>query len=157
MVLCLTCMSSVVAIIGGPITNHLGWRDMFVILLPFTVVGGIAICLFVPETQFRRDRSDLGHHPDIMDEIALQVEHSKEFVPEHQELEKGNALEPTLTSASTNSTTRRSYLQSLAIYTGTYSDTSLFKLVFVPFVTILNPAVIWVSQLRSRRLFNFRS
>lgn len=144
-------MSSVVSIIGGPITEHLGWRYMFIILLPFTVAGALSIFFLVPETQFRRNYGDLGRIPELMSDLTAQGQQAGDVKDCDHESQKDGSLQPTISVASNSSAQRKSYMQSLAIYTGTYSDSNLFILFLQPFLTLFNPAVIWVRT-RSQAL-----
>ncbi|OJD32196.1 major facilitator superfamily [Diplodia corticola] len=136
MVLCLTCMSSLVAIIGGPITARLGWRYMFIVHLPFAVAGALAVFFFVPETQFRRRDQDgrLPAHGPGPDAYA-----DTEQRPDKRE---GNVkcLESVDVAAPRP---EKSYLRSLALYNGSFTDESPIKLSIAPLVVLVNPAVFW--------------
>jgi MFS family permease len=54
-VLTLACMASLVSIISGVITENLGYRDLFTILLPFQVAGFLGTVFLLPESQFQRE------------------------------------------------------------------------------------------------------
>lgn len=135
MVLCLTCMASLVAIIGGPITSRLGWRYMFIVHLPFAIVGALIVFFLVPETQFRRrDRNGRlsTYSPDAYANTEKVQGKRSEDVKR-------------IESVDVATIPKRSYLQNLAPYNGSFTDESPFKLVIAPLVVLLNPAVFWVS------------
>ncbi|KGO43025.1 Major facilitator superfamily domain, general substrate transporter [Penicillium expansum] len=138
MTIALTCLASAVNIISGPITQNLGWRYMLIIHLPFVAASWILTFFFIPETQFRRSSANLAR---------IQVpEHrtdSKEKIEEGSEVfEEENVGEQRTVYPSTN-VSKKTYLQNLAIFSGTYTDISLPKLIVAPFVVLHNPGVIW--------------
>ncbi|KAL1615290.1 hypothetical protein SLS54_009069, partial [Diplodia seriata] len=133
MVLCLTCMSSLVAIIGGPITSRLGWRYMFIVHLPFAIIGALAVFFLVPETQFRcRDREGRlpAHSPDA-------------YTGSEQRPYKSEGNVERIESVSVATIPQKSYLQNLALYNGSFTDESPVKLAVAPLAVLLNPAVFW--------------
>lgn len=113
---------------------------MLIIHLPFVAASWILTFFFIPETQFRRSSANLAR---------IQVpEHrtdSKEKIEEGSEVfEEENVGEQRTVYPSTN-VSKKTYLQNLAIFSGTYTDISLPKLIVAPFVVLHNPGVIWVS------------
>ncbi|KFY24083.1 hypothetical protein V491_02292, partial [Pseudogymnoascus sp. VKM F-3775] len=131
LVLCLTCMSSVVSIVSGPITERLGWKYMFIIHLPFVAAGAIAVLFYLPETQFR---SALPEQRTVEEMLSGSL---KGPIVEHNQTVSNDAV-----LEETQAYHKKTYVQSLAIFNGTYSS-SFFKLLLAPFVMILNPAVLW--------------
>ncbi|KAJ5513438.1 hypothetical protein N7463_002990 [Penicillium fimorum] len=128
-----TCIISLVSILGGTIAEHLGWRYVFIIHLPLTVLGLLSVFFFLPETQFKGTRLD-AFSPEAMaqaDEKEMtKISHGhEENLTEHSEPEFAE--------------TKKTYFQELSIFSGTYTDTNLLQLVFAPFAVIINPAVIW--------------
>ncbi|PVH86265.1 MFS general substrate transporter [Cadophora sp. DSE1049] len=133
-VLTLTCLVSLVAIIGGPITEHLGWRYLFIIYLPFSVVGAVAAFFFLPETQYRRDV------------VPESKEGSGSAKQEHTHVElgaNGIIVEGDGGTASSSTEKKKTFVQELALFSGVYTETGLFKLFLAPFATLLNPSVVW--------------
>ncbi|KAJ5774425.1 hypothetical protein N7457_009321 [Penicillium paradoxum] len=130
-----TCIISLVSIFGGTIAEDIGWRYVFIVHLPFTVIGLISIILFLPETQYQGSRDN---RPSP--EARMQVEDKGGIESSHQHDERPNEE---VLAASSLRETKKSFVQGLAIYSGTYSDTNLIKLVFAPFAMLLNPAVVW--------------
>jgi MFS family permease len=152
MILTLTCLASVVSIVGGHITQHLGWRYLFVIHLPFVVTGALSIFFLLPETQFKRPPGYMGSLEATMDELTAAAESKRDVHAYDSQNEGGNEnntlndLElsrPVTTGSSAEQ--KKSYLQELALYTGVYSETSFLKLLMAPIAAVLNPAVAWVS------------
>lgn len=143
MVLTLTCMSSVVAIVGGPITNHYGWKYMFIIYLPFVCVGFLTVFFGVPETQFRRTMQVSASEAIPGLPSAAEVKGAADVT--HEEHKDSGELEASRTNSSSRNPPK-TYKQRLSLYTGTYTEEDLFRLLLAPFITLLNPAVIWVGS-----------
>lgn len=152
--LTLTCIASLVSIIGGPITANLGWRYLFIIHLPFVVVGAIGIFFFLPETQYIRtstasvtQQQQAGQSSELPDESSVGSK-----IVQAEKIEDINSADtktqaPESNSGSSSPTMRKKrYVQELALFSGTYTDESIIKLLFTPLAVLLNPAVIWVSS-----------
>ncbi|KAL2701750.1 hypothetical protein AAEP93_006048 [Penicillium crustosum] len=125
-----TCIISLVSILGGVIAEGLGWRYLFLIHLPFTVVGMLSVFFFLPETQWQARRSHIASPEEptqTEDKETANVSHG------HDE----NVSESSLMEA------KKTFMQELAIFSGTHPETNLLRLVFAPFAVIINPAVIW--------------
>ncbi|KAJ5959580.1 uncharacterized protein N7479_006730 [Penicillium vulpinum] len=124
-----------ISILGGAIAESLGWRYVFIIHLPFTVVGLLSVVFFLPETQWK------GTRPDILSrEAAAQTEDKEMTKISHGHEE--NFTESSLTEDSLTES-KKTFVQELAIFSGTHTETNLLRLVFAPFAVIINPAVIW--------------
>ncbi|OQE39382.1 hypothetical protein PENCOP_c007G07340 [Penicillium coprophilum] len=124
-----TCIISLVSILGGVIAEGLGWRYVFIIHLPFTVVGLLSVILFLPETQWKGTRNDhsLEAAAQAGDKEMTKIDHGhEENVPE------SSSTEP-----------KETFIQGLAIFSGIHTDVNLLRLIFAPFFVIINPAVIW--------------
>lgn len=128
-----TCIISLVSILGGVIAEGLGWKYVFIIHLPFTVVGLLSVFFFLPETQWKGSRSH------ISSESADQAEDKEMASVSHGHEE--NLSESSLPEA------KKTFMQEIAIFSGTHTDANLLRLVFAPFAVIINPAVIWVGIL----------
>ncbi|KAH7390193.1 serine/threonine kinase 16 [Cadophora sp. MPI-SDFR-AT-0126] len=164
-VLTLTCLVSLVAIIGGPITENLGWRYLFIIYLPFSVVGAVAAFFFLPETQYRRESDKIDIVPEErsvsvrngqqagQDDVDTTANLKRESRSgngstklEHTHVESkgekmGEGAAITVSSSSTEK--KKTFVQELALFSGVYTETGLFKLLLAPFATLLNPSVVW--------------
>lgn len=103
---------------------------MFIINLPFVLVGAIGVFFWLPETQFK---SALAEQPTIQD---VSEAHIKEISLKHVEASEITERQPAYVI--------KPYLQSLALTSGVYPG-SFFKSLVAPFVTAINPAVIWVN------------
>lgn len=156
-ILTLTCLVSLVAIIGGPITENLGWRYLFIIYLPFSIVGAVAAFLFLPETQFRREvgREDVGPEESIhvpkgtRDRVTGVEEGSSPEKMKHAHVESGGEMKLVEGSTSTVVSTteeKKTFVHELALFSGVYTETGLFKLFLAPFATLLNLSVVWVCK-----------
>ncbi|GME65294.1 putative mfs transporter protein [Neofusicoccum parvum] len=119
------------AVICGPITANLGWKYLFHIFIPFAAVECVMLFLFVPETQFNRDRR---YELDEISEDGAQVTQEKK---ESQHIE---ALEPSRPSIPPAKT----FWQQTAVFTGTYSNDNFLQLVIAPFAVCLNVAILWI-------------
>ena len=134
LVLALTCVSSLAAIIGGPITSHLGWRYMFIIHLPFTIVCMLGIIFFVPETQYWSRNSTTTGNGATSPVQATGSEKDGTFHIEQGREEVAESNPP-----------KKTYVQEIALLNGTFTDENLFTLIVAPLLTIFNPVVIWVG------------
>lgn len=132
------------AIIVGPIATNLGWRYLFHMLIPFVALEVILLYLFVPETNYNRDhRYDIDElsNENLAELAAIEDKRATKFEKEgNDDFEK---LEAIATTASTIPP-RKTYVQKLAIFTGTYSNDNLLQLVIAPFAVCTNLAVLWM-------------
>ena len=133
LVLTLACLSSFVAIIAGTGFEHLGARNLFVMLLPIQIFGGIGATLFLPETQFRRNEGAVAAAVSSSEEVKGK-DHGR-IVAETT----GNG-----SSATASAIPKRSFVQDLRVTSGTYSDENVVKLLAEIFIHLLNPAVFWI-------------
>lgn len=125
-VMMLTAISNAVSIIAGPISANLGWRYNFHILLPFVVFQFLGVILFCPETAYRRPSS-----PQTRDEkLRLQDATKKVENLEGVEHIESSPISPNLV--------KKTLLQRRAIYNGTFTDHSIFKMVIACLVILTN-------------------
>lgn len=149
-------VSNGVSIIAGPITANLGWNYNFYILIPFVVVQFILLVLFVPETTYRRD-----HIYDIDTNSALDLNRLGEVEKNARAHELEGSHEVDSTASTEDKTTpaarvpttasgyrapppKKTFLQSMALYTGTYSSDSVFKMVISSIAIMANLGASWV-------------
>ncbi|KAK0105303.1 hypothetical protein ONS96_004699 [Cadophora gregata f. sp. sojae] len=154
-ILTLTCLVSLVAIIGGPITENLGWRYLFIIYLPFSVVGAIAAFFFLPETQYRRHVETADVVPEeglvgkvtqeevVMKEESASGNRSAKQKREHSHVGSRRDKRGGGCSKQPSTEKKKTFVQELALFSGVYTETGLFKLFLAPFATLLNPSVLW--------------
>lgn len=122
------------ALVAGYIIELDGYRWTFGVCAMFFGVLMIAVIFFVPETAYRRDSAvpiigtdEKGPH------FKLGHEH-----PIHKEQE-----EATLRVGAQDSEEKQTYIQSLRIFTGRYSDAPAWKVFLRPVVMWFYPAVLW--------------
>jgi MFS family permease len=133
LVLTLACLSSFVAIIAGTGFEHLGARNLFVMLLPIQIFGALAAFFFLPESQFRRDLS-----PAAVSASERATEKASGTVTEE-------AAASTPNGVPSSAIPKRSFWQDLRLTSGIYNTNSMPKLLGEIFIHFLNPAVIWIQ------------
>lgn len=133
MVATLTCTPSIVSIIAGAMTQACGWQSLFVASLPFNIVALLGTVFLLPETQFRRSPPTRGTVGEKRVEMAPQG-------PEKPEL----SVVETAGTTSESRTSKKTYLQTLAPLSGTYTEKGILHLLSEIFVHLANPAVIWI-------------
>ncbi|KKY20767.1 putative mfs transporter [Phaeomoniella chlamydospora] len=139
MVLTLTCVSALAAIIGGPITEHLGWRYLFIIHLPFVVICCPATVFFLPETQYTRQvATPSASQGDVQKPPSSGLRDDKisdtMIVDRSREAAEDSLMLP-----------KKTFRQELSLYNGSYSQRNLVELAISPLLTLLNPSIMWVS------------
>lgn len=143
LILTLACLASFVAIIAGTGFQHLGARNLFVMLLPIQMFGGVGAFFFIPETQFIRPPTPT---PGAISTPPATTE-QKAPIGEQTERVDSNDSPP--------SPRANTFTEELRLYSGiVYSHDSTLKLLSEIFVHLVNPAVIWV-QLVSAVLVSF--
>jgi hypothetical protein len=131
------------AIIVGPIATNLGWRYLFHILIPFTALEVILLYFFVPETCYNRDhRYDIDElsQDNLQDLAAIEKRHAHMGEKESDDMVK---IE-TATSSPPGLRPKKTFVQELAIFTGTYSNDNFLQLTIAPFAVCTNLAVLWM-------------
>ena len=141
----INAIANIVGIIAGTITHHLGWRYCFWILLPLAMIQTILMALFVPETSFRRKSID---EPDsVLDaETGPSIDSTRPQVTNKrvQEISKGRFIEPEETliqRSAEDPPPRKSWLQELRLYNGTFVDDPLWRILLSFPVVLLNLGV----------------
>jgi MFS family permease len=132
----LNAASSLASIIAGQITDNLGWQWLFHMLQIFTLVQFILMFLFCPETTFLRDsKYDIDQVQDEKLEQLAKDEHRHEVQVEvsNGDTSSNGAVIPK----------KKTFYQRLAVYTGIYSHENVLKLIFGPFITLLNVGACW--------------
>ena len=115
----LNSASSLASIICGLVFANLGWLWLFHLYQIFLVIQFVAMFLFCPETTYIRDH--------IFDTDETGEATGKELAKsEHREV-AGFREVPS----------KKTFVQSLAVWTGVYSHDSFFKFLVGPFLTLL--------------------
>ena len=128
------------SIICGVITERINWQWLFHILQIFNVILAILIVFLCPETSYIRDSSyniDSVREENYEQLAALEQSRAQELAEE-----KGMARSQSRAGPH-RIPHKKSYVQSLALYTGSYSDENVLKLIVSPFVTLLNIGADW--------------
>ncbi|KAK4574964.1 hypothetical protein LTR86_000814 [Recurvomyces mirabilis] len=133
-------------LVSGYIIEDLGYKWTFGLCAILFGIFGIGIIFFVPETTFIRQQvtspilaktgiqdQERGAQNEKFDETEMHVEY-------HALPRKitGNGSGP---DASTEA--RHSFIRSMALYTGRYSDAKIWKIFCRPFVMFFYPCVFW--------------
>lgn len=139
-------MASLVSIISGVITENLGYGDLFTILLPFQVAGLLGSVFFLPESQFNREvRGVVAATPryDLDDKNSDQ-----DLELCHEETKADSVRNPSqhvpASQGTRNLPPKKTYLQTLAPFSGIYTDRNVFLILGEIFIHLLNPAVVWI-------------
>lgn len=128
----LNSASSLASIICGVVFADLGWLWLFHLFQVFLVIQFVAMFLFCPETTYLREaKLEL----DLVKEGQVEetVKEKRRVTVEHIDEAARPAAAPP----------KKTFVQSLAMFTGIYSRDSIFKFLFGPFITLLNPAACY--------------
>ncbi|KAB5569915.1 major facilitator superfamily domain-containing protein [Coniochaeta sp. 2T2.1] len=132
MVATLTCTPSIVSIIAGAMTQACGWQSLFVASLPFNIVGLLGTIFLLPETQYRRSTVPSR----AASEKAAEATQNNSDKAELSIVETARSSPP--------QKPKKTYTQTLAPLSGTYTEKGIPHLLFEIFVHLANPAVIWI-------------
>jgi len=137
----LNASSSLASIICGQVTAGLGWVWLFHLLQIFTIIQFILMFLFCPESAYIRDHAyDIDMVVEEKLEQLAETEHKREALtgapaPEGTPIEQTPSTRPI--------PAKKTFVQRLAVYTGSYSNDNVIKQLIGPFVTLLNPGACW--------------
>ena len=134
-------MISRASIICGVITERINWQWLFHILQIFNVILAVLIIFLCPETSYIRDNSyniDSAQEENFEQLAEIEQRRAQELDAEAKGIARtrstiGSHLVPH----------KKSFIQELALYTGSYSDENVIKLIISPFVTLLNIGADW--------------
>jgi MFS family permease len=126
----LGAISNFSSVICGPVAANLGWKYLFHLLIVFGGLQLILQFLFVPETQY-------NNPPESQPSTANSIQPKSSQTPSETVIEDiGTNQQLKIPKAS--------YISSLRIYTGSYSDENFFILALTPLLACTNLAVLWV-------------
>ncbi|KAK5169594.1 uncharacterized protein LTR77_005571 [Saxophila tyrrhenica] len=128
----LASVSNLASVVCGPITNSLGWKYLFHILDACLGFQLLLVFFFVPETAYERSES---------------LEIDRNAVDSYEEKASSVNVEKIEGRRNTDSSTlraKKTYWQSLAIWTGVHSDENLLALLAAPLLVNLNLAALWM-------------
>lgn len=130
----LSAVSNLSSVIAGPITFNLGWHYLFHILIAASGLQSILCFFFAPETSYIQGASFDQHLATGDEKTDVEVT----AVAEHLEAAVGAERPQT-----TQTRIKKTFWQELALYTGVYTQESLLKLIFGPFVCLTNLIALW--------------
>ncbi|KAK6389558.1 hypothetical protein LTR65_006730 [Meristemomyces frigidus] len=134
----LNAASSLASIICGQVFQSLGYLWLFHMFQIFCVLQFVLVVLFCPETTYIRD--ERYNTDTVVDEKYVELAH----IEGHGEKRTATVDAESLGRVRTaDIPKKKTFLQELAIFTGVYSSDSLFKFLFGPFLTLLNPAACY--------------
>lgn len=142
----LLCGIAGAGFISGYIIEDLGYQWTFWVCAILFGIFGVGILFYVPETTYIRPTvvSDILAKTGIQDQ-ERGAEHEtideKGVHVEHRELSSkitGNG-----SHANANAEQKMSYMSSLRLYTGRYSDAKVWKIFTRPIIMFFYPCVLW--------------
>ncbi len=128
----LNSASSLASIICGQVYQNLGWLWLFHLYQIFIVIQFVLMFLFCPETTYIRDsryNTDTVKNEKLQELAKIEQSHA-------QVTEVGATDQSDIPK-------KKTWTQELAVWTGSYSDDSIFKFLLGPFLTLLNPAACY--------------
>ncbi|KAF7189546.1 putative MFS-type transporter [Pseudocercospora fuligena] len=131
----LAAISNLTSVICGPITTNLGWHYLFHILDALLGFQLILVFFFVPETAY--ERSAKLEIDEIAEDISSSTTSSEK--PKTDEFEHTRSRTSSLPPPP-----KKTYVQSLAIFTGVHSDENVVHLLIAPFLCIVNLGAMWM-------------
>lgn len=138
----LNCSSIMASIVTGPITNSLGWRYLFYILIAAIGLQLVLVFFLVPETTYHRFSIDnVGEI--LAPSTKLPNSENIECIQDPHLEKLSNSDEQTAQVTAPDVPSRKSYAQSLAVYSGTYSNESWLSLFAGPFIACTNLGALW--------------
>jgi MFS family permease len=143
----LAAISNGVSIIAGVITANLGWHWNFHISLPFAALQMILTILFVEETSYNRRaiyEIDTAGSEENLEKLAevegRAAQHLEKRTAATADRDVEQDFGPTITQTSTVETIppRKTFVKRLALYNGTYTEDSVFKMALASVAILLN-------------------
>lgn len=129
----LNAASSLASIICGQVFQSLGWLWLFHLYQIFIVIQFVLMFFFCPETTYIRDSRydiDTTKKETLEDLVKFEKQH-------HERVSEVGA------ESLSDVPKKKTFVQELAFWSGTYSDDSFFKFLIGPFLTLLNPAACY--------------
>ncbi|KAH8807382.1 serine/threonine kinase 16 [Xylogone sp. PMI_703] len=146
-------ISNLTAVVAGPIANNLGWRYLYHFLILFGGIQTVLQFLFVPETSYNRDRRyeiDENVNDNLKDLAALEYQEKMNTgKPASTISHEENVAVSHVSPNEPKMYKRKTFIQELAIFTGTYSNENMCQLLIAPVAVVTNIAVTWVLILNS--------
>jgi MFS family permease len=142
----LNSASSLASIICGQVFQNLGWLWLFHLFQIFCVAQFVLMFLFCPETTYIRDaryETDTARNDNLEELAAVEkgfasTQHTESATTDHNTEESGVSHNHVDTIPA-----KKTFVQELAVYNGSFSDDSILKFLIGPFLTLLNPAACY--------------
>lgn len=142
---CLLAASGLASIICGVVFDRLGWLWLFHLFQIALVIQFLLLFFFCPESAYIRDhRYDTDtQEEEKIEELVHMEEEARRTSTYRRDSDK--IMEQTISRdvQTVPVPPKKSFFQELAVYTRVYSRDNIFKLIFGPFLTLLNPAACY--------------
>ncbi|KAK7887414.1 hypothetical protein LTR67_009834 [Exophiala xenobiotica] len=145
-------ISNLTGVVAGPVASNLGWRWLYYLLVLFGSLQLILQFLFVPETSYNRDhRFDIDElkNDNLEDLAALEYHEKLNMAKAGTGATHAEEGVPGTTSPEQRVYKKKTWVQDMAIFSGTYSSENLLQLFMAPFAVVLNVAVLWILIINS--------
>ncbi|KAF2799630.1 MFS general substrate transporter [Melanomma pulvis-pyrius CBS 109.77] len=134
----LIAVSNVAAVVAGPITDNLGWQYLFHLCTLFSGIQTILVFFFVPETNYIREARRVI--TENLHELAQKDDHAGTAY--HLEL-SDNTEALNAPSPSRVIPAKKTFVQELALFSGSYCDEHFLQLLIAPLAVCTNLAILW--------------
>ncbi|KAJ9134338.1 MFS general substrate transporter [Pleurostoma richardsiae] len=140
----LAAVSNLASVVCGPVTNTLGWPWLFRLCVIFSGLQTLLLFFFVPETSYNRP-SQTATAPVVAEIQDADTQSEKQHDSEcrHLEITSTHTAAPGTTLATPVKPLKKSFVQELSLFNGTFSKEGIIQLLIAPFAVCLNVAVLW--------------
>ncbi|POR33565.1 Putative mfs transporter protein [Tolypocladium paradoxum] len=136
--------SNLVGVVSGPISNSLGWPWLFRLCVVFSGIQTILVFLFVPETNYNRQPpGGMGQAGSGKVDTNPELEKQTDRLCQHLELPPDATNGPKAPPVQPVVPAKKTFIQELALFNGTFCDEGIVRLLIAPFAICLNVAVLW--------------
>lgn len=146
-------------IISGLITINHGWRTIYWVSLALIAACTVLVVLAFPETIYKRSEAEQGEDPDLKPITPLNkpyAEHHEHGDEKEKAASDGTPMEKDIEATAKPSSpseaempAKRTYLQSLRLFSGTYTEEPFWQLFIRPIVLLTLPPVFWATLVMS--------
>jgi MFS family permease len=134
--------SGLASIICGQVFDKLGWLWLFHLFQIFVIIQFVLMFFLCPETTYIRD-----HRYDIDTQVEEKLKEVAPLEEAVRDQEKSAQIAQTAQMMPTETPLprrhKKTFIQELAVFTGTYSRDNIIKQVFGPFLSLLNIAACY--------------
>ncbi len=140
-------------IIAGLVTITHSWRYIYYIATALIGALTILVVLTLPETSFVRspDGQSNSIEPKTVEKVTqeLRVELAEHGIAEHAAAAKHEQAVNKSSNQSKPEPSKKGLLSSLSLFSGTYTDESLWKMTYRPVILLALPTVLWATLVMS--------